>query len=378
MALTPAQFPERMTLFWHGLFASGADKQPFEFNYMKLQNDGFRRHGLSDLRTLLLEMSLSAAMMTYLDLEQNEVGNPNENFARELMELFTLGPGNYTETDVREAARALTGYRITAFDGAGAAQPWPQWGPTQDAYTARIHGYIDAGWTFRGVLDPAAHDSTSKTFLGRTGNLALADVIDAILAQPACASFIARKLIAHFVGDAAGADATFVNEVADRFRASGYDLKTAMRTIFLGADFLVHTSAARNQFLGDAAYRAIIKSPVDLVIGAVRATGYTAWMSNAYWTTESMGMAVYEPPNVSGWWHGSPAWCGTTQWLDRLNFAGDVAWHGGAPTANPDPDLNLASQLDGVLSAATRSAYNAAWSGDRWRVLLGSPEFNLR
>jgi uncharacterized protein (DUF1800 family) len=379
MATTPAQFPERMALFWHGLLASGDDKQPFEFDYMVVQNEMFRRYGLSDLRTLLLQTSLSAAMMSYLDLAQNTVGNPNENYARELMELFTMGPGNYTEADVREAARALTGYRITAFDGSGAERPWPHWGPTEDAYVARIHSLIGAGWTWRGTLDPSFHDAGSKTFLGRTGNLALEDVVDAILTRPATATFIARKAVQHFVGDFAVGDTAFVTELANRFRQSGHDIRTLMRCIFLGADFLAHTDPARNRFLAAPAYRAIVRHPVDMVIAAIRATGYTQWVDgNAYWTCGQMGMSPYEPPNVSGWWHGSAMWAGTTQWLARLNFAGDLSWRSGHPELNPDPDANLVSQLDGVISSSTQAAYRGAWSGDRWRVLLGSPEFNLK
>jgi uncharacterized protein (DUF1800 family) len=376
MATTSSPFPERMAFYWHGHLTSDADKCPGEFNYMALQMQLFRERGLGDLRTLLIETALSGAMMEYLDMQQSKVGAPNENFARELMELFTLGPGNYTEQDVREAARALTGYRMAAYDGAGREQVWPKWGPTSAAYRTTIASLISQGWTWRGKLNPKLHDNTNKTFLGQTGNWGLEDIIDIILSQPACARFVAAKLIQYFVGDTAAASGPLLDDAARAFRASGYDIRTLMRTIFLGADYLAHPDATRNSFLAADAYRSAIRGPVEYVQAAVRATGYTAIADNADWYIRNMGQQVWNPPNVSGW-HQDSVWVGASSWLARMRFAGDLEWNGRA--SNPDPTVAIADQLDGVLSPATASTYGAAVASyHHWYTILGSPEFQLK
>jgi uncharacterized protein (DUF1800 family) len=377
MATTASPFPERMALFWHGHLTSSSEKCPFEFNYMTLQIEMFRRFGLSDLRTLLVNFAYSAALMEWLDLQESTAGAPNENFARELMELFTLGPGNYTEGDVREAARALTGYRIQAYDAGGTPQPWPRWGPTQDQYVQTIHGLISQGWTWRGALVSGKHDSTSKTFLGRTGNWGLEGIIDIILAQPACATFVASKAIAHFMGVQVAADSSFVAEVASRFRQSGYDIKTLMRCIFRGGDTAAHPGVpVVNRFLTAPCYRGLLRTPIEYVIAATKATGWTTILDDCDWYTQMQGMMLLTPPNVSGWWHGDGYWVGSSTWLSRLNFASAVAWDGRA--SNPSPTTAVADQLDGVLSSATQSALGAQTSSSgRWYALLGSPEFQM-
>ena len=377
MATTAAPFPERMALFWHGLLTSSSEKAAFGFNYMTLQIELFRRHGLGDLRTLLIEYAYSAALMDWLDLEESTAGAPNENFARELMELFTLGPGNYTETDVREAARALTGYRIHAYDRSGNPQPWPRWGPTEDQYIQTIHTLISEGWTWRGALETAEHDSGSKTFLGRTGNWALEDIVDIILAQPQCATFVTQKAVAHFMGTQMAADSALVGDLANRFRQSGYDITTLMRCIFLGGDVGAHAgSPVVNKFLSAACYRARIRTPVEYVIAAVKATGWTSILGDCDWYTQMQGQMLLTPPDVSGWWHGEAYWVGSSTWLSRLNFASAVGWDG--RSSNPAPGPALADQLDGVVSASTESAYAARTSDpDRWYAILGSPEFQM-
>src|SRR5438874_7955364 len=158
-----------MTLFWHGHFATSAKKVKDGY-WMWLQNDTLRHHALGNFVTLTKAISRDPAMMVYLDLAQSRREHPNENWARELMELFTIGIGNYTEHDVREAARAFTGYRLNL--------------TTQEFWFA-----------------PNRHDAGLKTFLGRRGNFNGDDIIDILTRQPACAQFIAKKLCRYFVAD---------------------------------------------------------------------------------------------------------------------------------------------------------------------------------
>src|SRR5437879_7605540 len=193
MATTHAQFHERMLLFWHGVLTSDFRKTA-RFPYIYQQNQLFRRLGTGDFRTLLLETTYDPAMMRYLDLEQNAAKAPNENYSREVMELFTLGAGNYTEQDVREGARALSGIRIQAFDSSGAPVQLPRRDrKDMQSYYTQLQQLISSGVTFKGVVVPRLHDQGVKNYLGRTGNLGPQDVVDAILARDSCALFIANK-----------------------------------------------------------------------------------------------------------------------------------------------------------------------------------------
>ncbi len=182
IAITPAPLLEKMTLFWHGHFATSAEKVKDGY-WMWLQNDTLRRHALGNFVTLTKAISRDPAMMIYLDLPQSRREHPNENWARELMELFTVGIGNYTEQDVRESARAFTGYRL-------------------DLSTQRFR------------FAPNQHDAGTKNFLGRTGNFNGDDIIDILIQQPACAEFIGRKICRYFVEDEPSGQ--LVNLVAER------------------------------------------------------------------------------------------------------------------------------------------------------------------
>ncbi|HIM47265.1 MAG TPA: DUF1800 family protein, partial [Dehalococcoidia bacterium] len=180
MINTPFPLQEKITLFWHGLFATAYGK----LNHAKgvvNQTNIFRRSGLGSFRTLLLELARDPAMIFWLDNKDNHKAAPNENFGRELLELFSMGIGNYTEDDVKSCARAFTGWTIANADymsiRASRDSIWP-------------HGRLD--WQF--VYDPEDHDDTTKIFLGQTGRFNGEDVIDIICAQPACAWFVASKL----------------------------------------------------------------------------------------------------------------------------------------------------------------------------------------
>src|SRR5580704_1938530 len=198
MATTTAQFPERMTLFWHGLLTSDYRKAA-RLPLVLQQNELYRTSGRGDFRTLINAVTFDPLMIRYLDLEESTAAAPNENYSRELMELFTLGVGNYTETDVREGARAFSGIRTDLVDASGSRiQPPKLQGSTPAAYTQALDQLLARGATFKGILARNQHDAGAKTFLGHTGNLDPAQALDIILAQPACAPHIARLALMQF------------------------------------------------------------------------------------------------------------------------------------------------------------------------------------
>jgi uncharacterized protein (DUF1800 family) len=364
MATTQAQFPERMLLFWHGVLTSDFRKTN-RFPYIYQQNQLYRRAGAGDLRTLLLETTYDPAMMRYLDLDQSTVKAPNENYSRELMELFTLGVGNYTETDVREGARALSGLRIQPIDKAGAPVQLPKRGTgvnaIQDYYKA-LQDLITSGVTFRGVLMPRAHDNGTKTYLGRSGNLGAADVIDAILAKDACANFIANKALLYFSVPNPSND--YVSRIATTFRNSKYDIKAMMTAIFRSDEF----KAAAN-------YRSLVRSPADFAVATMRALGQPDIAKMAVAAGSTMDQILYDPPTVGGW-PVNGGWISSGTWLARMNFAHAVVNRGGTL---PDPVKAVHNQLDGVVGADTASVFNGSQSAsDRWFAILGSPEFHLK
>jgi uncharacterized protein (DUF1800 family) len=215
MMTTPAPLVEKMTLFWHGHFATSVEKVQDGY-WMWRQNDTFRRHALGNFATLVKEISRDPAMMIYLDLQQSRKEHPNENWARELMELFTVGIGHYSETDIRESARAFTGYRIDMTN----QQFW---------------------------FAPRQHDDGPKTFMGKTGPWNGDDIIDTLMKQPACAQFLARKLWRFF--------AQIVDSVAARIREQNFEMRPVLREIF-----------SSKEFYSDAATRSQIKSPVQYLI----------------------------------------------------------------------------------------------------------------
>jgi uncharacterized protein (DUF1800 family) len=362
MATTTAQFPERMTLFWHGVLTSdylNSARLPLVFQ----QNALYRGAGLSDLRSLLSSVTRDPLMMRYLSLDASTAKSPNENYARELMELFTVGPGNYTETDVREGARALSGLRIVFFDAGGSRISVPRLDRSNpQAYVTQINVLAAAGATFKGVLSPRVHDSTSKTVLGKTGNLGPDDVIDVLLAQPACAPFVTRRAMTFFaVPSPSDAD---VNAVATQFRNSRYDLRTLMRAIFRSSVF---TSPAN--------YRSLMRSPTDYMVATMRVLNRTQLSAAAVKAAAGMDQVLYNPPNVAGW-PSNAGWVSSSSMLARINFATTATT---AAPALPDPTAAAQTQLDGVLSSATAAAVKAAGSSaDRWFALLASPEFQLK
>jgi uncharacterized protein (DUF1800 family) len=363
MAMTTAPLPERIALFWHGHLTSDYRKS----NGLPLvhqQNQLYRRLGTSDLRSLLLGVVSDPLMIRYLDLDKSTAAAPNENFAREVMELYTLGAGHYTEQDVREGARALSGIRMALLDSAGTAIPLPpRKGTTATEYAQQLAPLIDAGASFAGRLQPRLHDGGSKTYLGRSGNLGPEQVIDTLLAQDACAPFIATKALVHLCTPSPSRD--LVQRVATQFRTSKYDVKTLLRAIFTSAEFTDASS-----------YRSLVRSPVDYTVATMCALQRPELAQQAVAAGGGMDQVLYDMPTVAGW-PVNGGWVSSSAWLARLNFAQTaVAARGGAL---PDVRAAVHSQLDGVVGADTAAVLNAATTGaDRWYALLSSPEFHLK
>ena len=270
---------ERMTLFWHGLLTSGLMKVPKQYrNVMLAQNQFFRVHALDKFDVLLKGVVRDPAMMFWLDIRNSKKGQPNENYAREQMELFTLGAGNYTEDDVRESARAHTGYSLEQ----------------------------GIGFIFR----PAQHDDASKTFLGETGNFDADDIVDIILKQPAAPEHFARALFEFFAYP--DAEPAVIAPIASVARQSAFDTKQVVRAVL--------TSEA---FYSAKAYRAIVKSPADFSIGTLRLFQSEIDPRTIVAAMNSMGQTLFNPPNVAGW-PGGHTWLGTSTWFARVNAAAQL------------------------------------------------------
>ena len=259
MLTTPRPLQEKLTLFWHGHFATSEEKV-HDVRKMQLQNDTLRKHANGNFRSLLVAVAKDPAMLAYLDAAVNVKGAPNENFAREVMELFTMGVGNYTESDIKEAARAFTGWNSD---------------------------------NLRFTVNTAQHDDGAKSVLGRTGNFDGEQLIDILLAQPATADFIAGKLYRYFVREDLSAD--LQKQWGRRLREKDYDIGTFMETLFLSEDFYSEASRATR-----------IKPPVELLISTYKKMELAAvpGIPDFNDQTEFLGQKLFFPPNVAGWANG--------------------------------------------------------------------------
>ena len=275
MVATNRPLQEKLALFWHGHFASGEDKVR-DYRKMLGQVTLFQEHAAGNFGTLLSAVARDPAMLVYLDAGQNLKGRPNENFGRELMELFTMGVGHYTEQDLREAARAFTGWR-------------------------------DNDLSFH--IDDAQHDDGQKTVLGHTGPLGGQEVLDIILAQPATSNFIAGKLYRFLVRDELSSQ--FQGQLGDLLRANNYEIAPFLRTVFLSRDFYSPSSIGTH-----------IKGPVELIVSTYRGLGLkaTPGMPDFNSVSTDLGQALLNPPTVAGWSQGR-AWITPGSLLARGNFA---------------------------------------------------------
>ena len=292
---------EKMTLFWHGHFATSVQKVKDAY-WMWLQNDTLRRNALGNFATLVKRISHDPAMMIYLDLQQSRKEHPNENWARELMELFTVGIGNYSEQDIRESARAFTGYRI-------------------DMTTQQFR------------FAPMQQDHGPKNFMGRTGARNGDEIIEILVNKPACAQFIGRKLWRFFVEDEPSPQ--MVDAIASSIRAHNYEVRPVLREIFSSA-----------QFYSDRVRRMQIKSPIQYLIQTSKllATQLPSPIV-AQNAMRQMGQILFAPPNVKGW-DGGKAWISTSTLLFRYNFAsylinGDAMLPANAPQHRQGADLGF-------------------------------------
>jgi len=302
MILSPHPLQERMTLFWHGHFATSIAKVRLPA-LMRDQNVLFRQHALGKFAVLVQAVSKDPAMLVWLDSNTNVRGKPNENYARELMELFCLGVGHYTETDVREAARAFTGWHTNANAG-------PGYNPNPNP-------------TF--VFQRSQHDGEKKTVLGQTGAWDGGDVERIVLQQPACGRFIVRKLYRQFVSEAAVPPDALIEPLAERLRKSDYDVGAVLGVMLRS-----------RHFFSTFAYRQRVKGPIEFVVGLLRALqakmpGDAVGLSLPVAARE-LGQALFAPPTVKGW-DGGAAWLNTATVLARHNLAWRLLQGDGGPHA---------------------------------------------
>lgn len=292
MATTPSPLTERMTLFWHNHFTSGQDKVGYP-QLMAQQNMLLRREALGNFGELLHAVAKDPAMLQYLDGAGNRKGKPNENFAREVMELFTLGEGHYSQRDVSEAARAYTGWSLD---------------PDTLAYVWRAN----------------QHDDGVKTVLGESGTFDGDQVLDILLAQPETATFITDKLWREFISDTP--DPAQVAPIAARFRASHYDTKVVLRGLFLS-----------DAFWDEANRGTLVKSPAEFVVGTLCEFDIS-YDNTAPFAGEmrTLGENLFYPPNVKGW-PGGESWINSTTLLARKQFVEQLfrATEAAAPRHRP-------------------------------------------
>lgn len=311
MIETGRPLEEKLTLFWHGILATSF--RVIEDSYhMYLQNQMFRKHALGNYGEMLKALIRDPAMLAYLDNNDSRKNRPNENLAREIMELFSLGIGSYTEKDVKEGARALTGY------------------------TFRDNSFF---------MDTANHDNGGKNILGRSGNWNGDDFVDIILAQPACSKYVARRLYSYFLADVPpgerGGDRELptpqrkvLRELADMLKVRKYEMKPVLRRLFLS-----------EHFYDDTFINQQIKSPAVLTIGAVRSLNTPVRdLSILNDAMDLMGQRLFLPPSVKGW-EGGRSWMNTSTLFVRQNV---LAF------------LLTGKKPQGYDSSADTSAYDAA------------------
>ncbi len=278
MVATPRPLEEKMALFWHGHFASNEAKVR---DYRKLlgELEIFQKQGLGNFRDLTVAVAQSPAMLSFLDAGVNVKGASNENFAREIMELFTMGVGNYTEKDIREAARAFTGWN-----------------------------YVDVNF----VVNKDQHDDGEKTVLSKTGRFDGVDVIDIIMQQPCTADYIAGKIYRYFVREDLSPELQI--RLGATLRDSHYEIRPLLEKIFLSRDFYSRASVGTQ-----------IKSPVQLAISTYHKMGLSnvPGVPDFNQATGALGQQLFSPPTVAGW-AGGQSWITPGLLLERANFARDI------------------------------------------------------
>lgn len=325
MLVTQRPLQEKLALFWHGHFAT-SDTKVRDYRKLLKQLELFWQHGNGNFRDLLIGVAQDPAMLVYLDAGENIKGHPNENFGREILELFTLGVGNYTETDIRAASRAFTGWTHIGLDF---------------------------------VVKPELHDEEEKTFLGHTGNYDGIDIIDIILKQDVAARFIVAKLYRYFVRQ--NPSPKLVAQLGAILREHQYEIAPLLTTIFLSRDFY-----------SPPAYGTQIKSPVHLVVSTYRKLGLTdiPGVPDFNITARDLGQELFHPPNVAGW-EGGRSWITPALLLERGNFARAVFFPDMVNFRPPDRWMPVTNQKVAAkiaqgyeITAATLETADTAMSGN--------------
>ncbi len=328
MITTRCPMEEKIALFWHGLFATGYTKLNQARSQLN-QIDMFRRYGLGNYRDLLVELAKDPAMLLWLDNNDNHKEAINENFGRELLELFSMGIGNYTEEDIKEGSRAFTGWTLANAEYMAIR-----------AFKDSIWPYSRIAWHFEYREDD--HDNGEKTFLGETGNLDGEDIIRIIVRQEATGRFIATRLFQFFAADQVDeAGEAVVKEMMQTYFDSGYEIRSVLRTLF-NSDY----------FKSDQARFARVKGPVELMVGAMRLAGsyQTPTLGIEKITNQSlyMGQGLLQPPSVEGWHEGSE-WIDSGALVERINFVAQELSNVGLPGVQAIIE-RLASENGGQLS----------------------------
>jgi uncharacterized protein (DUF1800 family) len=304
-----AQLREKMSLFWHGHFACRVVNSYFQQELLQI----IRSNALGNFGEMLMAVSKSPSMLQFLNNQQNRKGRPNENFAREVMELFTMGRGNYTESDVKEAARAFTGWGFN----------------------------VQGEFVFRKQF----HDSGSKTFLGKTGNFEGDDIIKILLAQPQTANYISKKIYAYFVNEKVDEDKQ--QWLSKRFYASNYDVKELLNDIFTSSWFYDEKNIG-----------AKIKSPVELIVGIRRFLPLELDNDASQLLFQKvLGQVLFYPPNVAGW-PGGRSWIDSSTLMVRLQLP-QVFAAKESINIRPknDDDVNMGQAMDETLRIRRNKMY---------------------
>jgi len=278
MLNSPSPLVEKMTLFWHGHFATGADKVN-DTELMYQQNKLLRQYALGDFRTMVHEVSKDPAMLLYLDSATNRKTHPNENYARELMELFCLGEGNYSEQDVQQLARCFTGWEIRRK-------------------------------AFR--FNPYQHDAEPKNLLGHSGIESGEQAIDTVLAHPALPTFIAGKLFRFFVSDEQSPTAEFLAPLAESFLNANFSIDVVVRKIL-----------SSNLVLSDWSIARKVRSPIDFYVEIMRNLQISTNLDRLAKGLDGIGQALFNPPNVKGW-DGGRSWINSSTLIGRSNLMVDL------------------------------------------------------
>ena len=331
MSTTNAPLQEKMTLFWHNHFACRSNVALFAQQLNNIE----RTNALGNFRTLLIEVSKSPAMLQFLNNQQNHKGHPNENFARELMELFTIGRGNYTENDIKESARSFTGYGF------------------------------DKGGNF--VNRPFLHDDGQKTFMGKTGNFNGEDIMNMLLEKRETAHFISNKLYKYFVNEIP--DPEHVNEMADVFYKADYEIKPLLEYVFT-ADWFYDDKNTGN----------LIKAPVEFLVGLNRQFYITYQRPEVLLKFQQvLGQVLFYSPNVAGW-PGGRNWIDSSSLMFRLKIP-SILLNGGlidfTGKADPEDEAYIASVRNQQQSINTKVQTQPDWDKFLQGIPKGTPNIDI-